>query len=268
MSDGLGLGRPSISVIMSVYNEQDYVRRAIDSILAQSYSDFELVIIDDGSIDNSAAVIAEYPDPRIRLLRQANQGLERALNRGILLSEGQYIARMDADDQSRPDRFAKQIDFLERRPGCGLVGSCCALLLEGERDLRHFRVPLTDRAIRRQIMWENPFVHSSVMMKRWVLDKAGPYRPEYRWGDYDLWCRVLEVCEAANLPDELVIRTVRRQGTYRGRKSAHYREKLRVQLSMPGRETAPVLSSLAIAQSGAAWGIHKCCELVREAWRQ
>jgi glycosyltransferase involved in cell wall biosynthesis len=258
---------PRVSVIMSVYNERNYVRHAVDSILAQTWSDFEFLIIDDGSTDDTAGVICEYTDRRIRLVRQTNQGLERSLNRAILLAQGAYLARMDADDVCRPDRLALQVSFLDQRPSCGLVGSCCTVQWDGDSVPKHTRVPNTDRAIRKRIFRENPFVHSSVMVRRSILDQIGLYKPEYRWGDYELWCRVLQVCEVANLPDELVARTIRRDGSYRVLKSLHYKENLRVQFSMLGPKTPPARVCLGLLWNGLAWAIHRCLEGLSEASR-
>jgi glycosyltransferase involved in cell wall biosynthesis len=260
-------GAPRVSVVMSVYNECNYVRRAIDSMLAQTFQDFEFVIVDDGSTDGTADIIGEYKDPRIRLFRQANQGLERSLNDGISLSRGTYVARMDADDISRRDRLDLQVSFLDERPSCGLVGSYCIVQWDDEPTQHHVRVPLTDRAIRRRIYWENPFVHSSVMMRRSVLARAGLYKPEYRWGDYELWCRIIQVCEAANLPDELVIRTLRQSGHYRVRKSLHYSEKLRVQMSAPAWQSVPVQARMGAALTRLALTIHRCGEALLKAFK-
>lgn len=121
---------PKISVIMPAYNAERYIREAIDSILRQTWSDFELIIIDDGSTDSTAAIIAEYTDNRIRFCPNAqNMGVAATLNRGLELACGAYIARMDADDISLPERFAKQAAYLDAHPDvtvCEQRSSCSA----------------------------------------------------------------------------------------------------------------------------------------------
>jgi hypothetical protein len=105
------------------------------------------------------------------------------------------------------------------------------------------------------------------MMRRSVLARAGLYKPEYRWGDYELWCRIIQVCEAANLPDELVIRTLRQSGHYRVRKSLHYSEKLRVQMSAPAWQSVPVQARMGAALTRLALTIHRCGEALLKAFK-
>ena len=116
-----------ISVILPVYNGSEYLTESIDCILNQTYSNFEFIIIDDGSTDDSAAIIANYTDVRIRFYSQQNQGLASTLNRGISLANGNYIARQDQDDVSLPNRFAQQVAFLEANPEYGMVGTWAAI---------------------------------------------------------------------------------------------------------------------------------------------
>ncbi|MFN3776080.1 glycosyltransferase family 2 protein [Sphingomonas parapaucimobilis] len=116
---------PRITVALSVYNNAGYLAQALDSILAQTFADFELVIVDDGSTDGSAAIIDCYAatDPRIRVIRQANQGLVASLNHIMAVARGPYIARMDGDDVALPERFARQVGFLDANPDHGVIGT-------------------------------------------------------------------------------------------------------------------------------------------------
>ena len=123
-----GTVSPRISVVMSVFNARRYVARAIGSILDQTYREFEFLIINDGSTDGSEEVIRSYTDPRIRRFDHPNKGLAASLNRGILLSQGEYIARMDADDIALPTRLERQVRFLDEHPACVVVGTAAEVV--------------------------------------------------------------------------------------------------------------------------------------------
>ncbi len=114
---------PSISVILPVYNGAGDVARSIQTVLTQTNSDFELIVIDDGSKDNSVEVLRNINDPRLRIYHQENIGLAATLNRGIELARGRYIARQDQDDLSMPTRFAEQFEYMEANPDCALLGT-------------------------------------------------------------------------------------------------------------------------------------------------
>src|SRR5688572_25740567 len=116
---------PTVSVVMTVYNTERYVREAVESILGQTFRDFEFIIIDDGSTDSAPAILREYADrdPRIRLVSRPNTGIVRAANEGIALARGNYLARMDSDDVALPHRFEKQVRYLNEHPACVLVGA-------------------------------------------------------------------------------------------------------------------------------------------------
>lgn len=199
---------PRITVVMPVYNGAAYLGEALRSILAQTERDFEFVIIDDGSKDGSESVIKEFTDPRIRFFRQANSGLAATLNRGIGLARGEYIARQDQDDISLPGRFEKQAGFLDAHPRCALVGTR-AEIWEGERRTgRAHDHPAEDHLLKFDLLFDNPFVHSSVMLRKSALDKTGLYTtdplrqpPE----DYELWSRLARNFEVANIPERLHI---------------------------------------------------------------
>jgi glycosyltransferase involved in cell wall biosynthesis len=195
---------PAVSVVMSVYNGLPYLPAAIDSILAQTFGDFELIIIDDGSTDGSGAVIDSYSDRRIRVLTQSNLGLVASLNRGIREARGRYVARHDADDQSEPERFARQIAYLARHPGTAVVGSPMSVIGEDGRIKHRHAVLLGDPELRQELLVRSPFVHGSVMIDAAALDKSGGY-DQSAWPaeDYDLWLRLSEQGRLANVPEYL-----------------------------------------------------------------
>lgn len=199
---------PAISVAMSVHNDERFVAEAIESILAQSFSDFEFLIVDDGSTDRSGAIIDAFAakDPRIRAIRQDNRGLIASLNRMLGEARAPLIARMDGDDIALPERFARQIAFLDAHPGHGVVGTNTHDLDEAGRVLvcDDFH-PLDHDAIVAALKDGSPICHPSVMMRRDVVRAAGGYRAAYRHcEDYDLWLRLAPRTRLANLPDRLI----------------------------------------------------------------
>lgn len=199
---------PLISVLLPVYNGSQYLKKSIESILGQTYANFELIIINDGSSDDSEQIIQSYHDPRIRCFLQENQGLAATLNRGIGLAAGEIIARQDQDDVSLPLRFERQAEFLEAHPRCGMVGTWAEIWVDNERTDRSHRHPVENAMIKLELLFTNPFVHTSVMMRKECLHEVGGYAvdpsrqpPE----DYELWSRIARKHETANIPECLVI---------------------------------------------------------------
>ena len=120
---------PMVSVLMAVYNAEKYLTEAVESILVQTFADFEFLIIDDGSVDGSAAILEDYAesDERVKVIHNSeNLGLTKSLNIGLKLTQGKFIARIDADDVAVPERFEKQITFMDDHPDIGVCGSCCS----------------------------------------------------------------------------------------------------------------------------------------------
>jgi glycosyltransferase involved in cell wall biosynthesis len=198
---------PPVSVVMSVYNGERYLAAAMDSILSQTFGDFEFIIINDGSTDRTADILRSYSDPRVLVVEQANVGLTRSLNRGIALARGKYIARMDADDISLPERFARQMDFFDTHPTVGVVGTACRVVNELDKTEQELHFPLSDEQLRPHLIRGNPFVHTSVMMRKSVLEAVGGYNEAYPFAqDYELWVRLAAHTQLANLPEVLVMR--------------------------------------------------------------
>ncbi len=203
------VGPPLVSVVMSVFDGEAWLAESVESILAQTERDLELVVVDDGSTDGSGEILAELArrDPRIRLFRnEANQGQAAALNRGLEASGGRYVARMDADDVAEPERLAAQIAWLERRPEVGLLGTAVRRIDDEGRPGALRRRPASDLEIRWACLLESPFMHPTVMLRRAVLEEYGlRYDERLRTAqDYDLWVRLLRRTRAANLPEPLV----------------------------------------------------------------
>jgi len=202
------MNSPLVSVLMPVYNAEKYLAEAVSSILTQSYGNFELIIINDGSTDGSADIIAGYSDPRIRLHTQENRGLSTSLNRAIQLATGRYLARQDADDVSFPERFAKQVAFLESHPEYCMLGTWSEIWVEATPTERAHRHPYQNGALKFNLLFDNFFVHSSVMLRKSALDQVGFYTAEKsrQPEDYDLWSRLLRgrYGKMANIPEMLL----------------------------------------------------------------
>jgi len=198
---------PTVSVVMSVYNGQRFLSEAVQSILGQSFSDFEFVIVDDGSTDKSSEILAQYMrrDGRIRVHRQTNKGRALSLNIGMELSKGRYIARMDADDVALPNRLAEQVDFMERHPEVGLLSGSYERINSDGRLMDTVRLPLGDDEIRSMMLHSNAMCHPAVMMKKEVAIACGGYRKVFSESeDYDLWLRMSERIQLANLEQPIL----------------------------------------------------------------
>lgn len=195
--------QPLVSVLMPVYNGRDYLRPAIDSVLNQNFTDLELLIINDGSKDDSQQIIESYNDPRIVAVMQENQGVARSLNNGLKLARGKYVRRHDADDISEPGSLKRQIDFLEANPDYVMVCNQQAFMTLNGHIARNFRVPnnkfFEGKAIR-DLRFDDfatdrssPVVHGTACFRKQVVLDLGCYRTEFIVSeDNDLWLRLLE----------------------------------------------------------------------------
>src|SRR5438552_255214 len=192
---------------MSVHNGAPWVRDAVASVLAQTAGDLELIVIDDGSTDASPELLAAVRDSRVRTERREHAGLTRALNRALALARAPLVARLDADDLALPERLALQRAFLGSHPDVGLLGTGAREVDAAGREIARIRPPSDDAALRRALIRRNPFVHSSVMIRRAVLERTGGYDETLPVAqDYDLWMRVSQLTRMANLPEPLVVR--------------------------------------------------------------
>src|SRR5688572_11820056 len=188
---------PVVSVIMPVYNCSEYVHDAIESILGQTFTDFELIIIDDASTDNTKQVVKSFADPRINLIEKSdNSGLSSSLNMGIDIAKGEFIARMDGDDISLPERLQKQVEFLRVNPKVILCGSWFQII-PGNYTIEH---PLTDEEIRIAFLDYCAIGHPTVMFNGSLLRSSGlKYNQAIEHAeDYDLWTRMIQHGRMAN----------------------------------------------------------------------
>jgi glycosyltransferase involved in cell wall biosynthesis len=182
---------PKVTVLMSVYNDQGYLTEAIRSILNQTFTDFQFLIIDDGSRIPVEQLVGTIADARIVIRRQANMGLTRALNRGLRMCSGHYVARMDADDVSQPDRLEAQVRELDADPTLDLVGSFFDMI-DGSGNLLETKELIVDPIYRLwRLQFHNNYGHGAVMMRKRAVMDAGMYDEKLPYAqDYDLWSRM------------------------------------------------------------------------------
>jgi hypothetical protein len=192
---------------MSVFNGERFLREAVESILNQTLRDFEFIIIDDGSTDDTASILDSYvrTDPRVQVFHQENRGMVESLNRGCGLARGKYIARMDADDIAFPDRLERQLAYLERHPEIAVLGAAFEVIEASGRRLSTIVRPATDQELRKVLKTQTCFQHSTVVMRREAFFAVKGYRKAFRRNDdYDLFLRMLERYQGANLPEPLL----------------------------------------------------------------
>lgn len=201
---------PKVSVLMPVYKTAAYLQEAVDSILAQTFTDYELIILDDGSPDNAEEVLDRYDDPRIvRYHGMHNEGLANVLNVGIGMARGEYIARMDSDDISLPNRLQVQIEYLEEHTDVDLCS--CAMQLFGAHEGLWRRDADPDK-VRIAALFFSPVLHASSLWRREAFEVRGLRfdQSTVPAEDYDLWCRALvEGLRLVNLPDALYLYRIR-----------------------------------------------------------
>lgn len=195
-----------LTVLLPAYNAGLYLREAIDSILAQTYTDFELLIINDGSKDDTKEIIESYNDPRINAVHQTNKGLITTLNEGVVAAKGDIIARMDADDVCLPDRLQLQMDYLANHPDYVMVGSEAEIMdKDGNYLMPLIPVGHSHEEIVNKIDTKVPFIHPCVTFRKEAIIKAGLYpKNALDFEDHLLWKNLLSVGKVCNLPVNLL----------------------------------------------------------------
>lgn len=240
---------PTVTVLLPAYNAAGWLCAAVQSVLTQSFRDFELVVIDDGSKDATPDVLATYSDPRIRIVRhETNRGLVAALNHGIDVAEGRYIARMDADDVAHPRRLERQVQFLEKCHNVGICGTWFRAVGRGRPSAS--RPPTHHDEISALLFFRSAFGHPTVMFRRALLDQGGlRYDTRARHAeDFDLWVRARERTRFANLPKYLL--------DYRTHASQTSAEHLQPQLEAAARIRLKQLAFMVPDATEAQKGLH------------
>ena len=199
--------RPRISVVMAVYNDRRFVEAAIRSVLDQTVVDFEFIIVDDGGSDGTLDLVARLAatDRRIRVVEQVHAGLTKALNRGLRLAEGAYVARLDADDVAAPERLEKQISYLEAHTDIAACGTLGWLIDESGKRIGEKNLAISSDEIYRRLLWNNQCIHSSLCFRRDLLEKIGGYDETFeRSQDYELILRLAAKYPIGNLSERLI----------------------------------------------------------------
>ncbi len=198
--------QPLVSVILPAYNAAKYIKAAVESILQQTYTRLELIVINDGSDDDTAEVLSQFTDMRLTVIHQQNAGMGATLNKALDLCRGEFIARQDGDDISKPERIEKQVQYLLEHPECALLGTAAEIIDEKGIPTGFFHQhAIGSEELKFDLNFDNPFVHSSVMFKRSVIQQCGAYdlsiAPLVQ--DYDLWTRIAEKHRINNLEEPL-----------------------------------------------------------------
>ena len=202
--------RPTLSVLMPVFNAERYLAEALESILAQTFRDFEFIVVDDGSTDRSLPILQRFAkeDFRIKIVSRPNTGIVGALNDGLAVASGEYIARMDADDIALPNRLAIQLHYMETHPEIVAIGSSASMADPSGRPLKDFKACTDPQTLRHNIVEIKDIgvIHPTLMVRRNILNRVGGYRQHYNLvEDFDLFFRLLDEGELSNVPEVLLV---------------------------------------------------------------
>jgi len=211
---------PKISVIISIYNGASDIDRCFESIASQTEKDFEVIVVDDHSTDETLQKLQKWRAQERMLIRivcnSKNIGLTKSLNKALTLSKAQYIARIDADDVWHPEKLAHQIIFLEENPDIGIVGS--NYTARYERTAKYRSLPESHEEIQKKILRRNPFAHSCILAQRALIEKVGYYDEMLTYGqDYELWLRLFPHTKFHNLQEDLCTRYITKTSTRKQR---------------------------------------------------
>lgn len=199
------MSSPRVTVLLCVHNGEETLPATLESIRAQTFADLEIVVVDDGSTDGTAGLLARWPDRRLRAIEQARTGLTKALSAGLRSARGAIVARIDADDTAHPERLAAQLAAFDADSELGLLSSWGEVVDTHGRVVSHLRPPIDDAAIRAQLLWDNAFLHSALTFRRELVERVGGYdETVIRSQDYDLVWRVARVARVANLKRSLL----------------------------------------------------------------
>ncbi|MCP8310247.1 MAG: glycosyltransferase [Candidatus Methylarchaceae archaeon HK01M] len=206
MSNGINMKSPKITILMSVYNGEKYLREAIDSILNQTFKDFEFLIINDGSTDRTVEILRSYHDSRIKIItNEKNMGLTKSLNKGLKIARSEYVARMDADDISYSRRLEVQYEYMKKNPDVGIVGSWNDVIDDKGNTIDYRKHSLSSEDIYYILNFRNCLTHSSILFRRDLIINNGGYNENISVAsDYELWNRISKIAKIYQIPKSLV----------------------------------------------------------------
>jgi len=254
-----------ISVLMPVYNGEKFLKEAIDSILNQSFKDFEFLIINDGSTDRSKKIILSYQDQRIRFFEnKKNLGVAKTLNRGLKLAKGKYIARMDADDISLSDRFKKQVEFMEKNPQVAVCGTWVKLI--GNHNI--WQSPGDDKTIKSLSLFYSSIYHPTALIRNDLLKRYNlSYNPSFIHAeDYELWVRIMEKTKVVNLQEVLLFHRIHSKEAGKIYRQTQVKNANRIRLYQLNKlGIFPKKHELAIHQAISYWQFKHDKQFVRVA---
>lgn len=249
--------QPLISVIMPIYNAEEYLSEAIESIIHQTYPHFEFIIISDDSSEKTLAILDHYQnkDKRIHVYHQQRTDLVTSLNRGFHLSKGKYIARMDGDDISFPKRFEKQVAFMEEHPNVGICGTWVQTI--GQHKGLKYRFPCDDSTIRCHMLFDTAFAHPSVMIRQELVESNKlEYNPDFKHAeDYEFWVRCSMLTNLANLEQVLLYYRVDKGGISQSYSNEQIEQADRIRLAL--------LEKLEIDPSVEEMNLHRAISLCK-----
>ena len=198
--------KPTVSVIIPVYNKREYIKETVNSVLNQDFGSFEIIVVDDGSTDDSLEVVKSISDPRLQIFSQSNSGVERSRNFGFSKSVGPFVVFLDADDLMSSNRLRKQVDLFNATKDLVLVGTWASVIDHSGEMIGSIRPPTSNAALQLAHLFRNQFVSSSVMIKRSVIENGVVFnesRGKRFAEDYDLWLRLAQKGQVSNIPEKL-----------------------------------------------------------------
>jgi len=263
------MNNPKISVLMPVYNGEKFLKEAIDSILNQSFKDFEFLIINDGSTDRSKKIILSYQDQRIIFFEnKKNLGVAKTLNRGLKLAKGKYIARMDADDISLPDRLKKQNEFMEKNHQVAVCGTWVKLFGNKSHENEFWKSPGDFESIKSLALFYSPVYHPTVLIRNETLKKYNlSYNPSFTYAeDYELWVRIMEKTKVVNLQEVLLFHRIHSKEAGKIYRQTQVKNANRIRLYQLNKlGIFPKKHELAIHQAISYWQFKHDKQFVRVA---
>ena len=218
----MNASKTKVTVLMAVYNGEKYLREAIDSILRQTFTDFEFLIINDGSTDNSVEIIKSYDDKRIHLVHnEKNIGLAASLNKGLKLAQGDYVARMDCDDISYPLRLEKQVKFMDKHLDIGICGAWMRTFGETKEEVLSY--PTSNEEISATLFYKSAISHPTIIFRKKIFQEFNIYyNPKLIYAqDFDLWNKLRAKVKFANIPEVLYYYRVLQSSQYHTKKLKH-----------------------------------------------